>query len=74
LYIVNEGFDFEGAQTALDEGIADAVAFGKLFISNPDLAHRFELHSPLNPWDMSTFYGGGAQGYIDYPAIVHADA
>jgi N-ethylmaleimide reductase len=45
------------------------VAFGKLFISNPDLVKRFENGLPLNPWDESTFYYGGEKGYIDYPFI-----
>jgi 2,4-dienoyl-CoA reductase-like NADH-dependent reductase (Old Yellow Enzyme family) len=68
-YIVNEGFDFASGQKALAEGRADAVAFGKLFIANPDLVRRFAEGAPLNPWDTTTFYSGGAQGYTDYPAL-----
>ena len=69
VYIANEGFTQETAQKALDEGWADAVAFGKLFIANPDLVKRFADHAPLNAWDAATFYGGGDKGYVDYPAL-----
>lgn len=74
LYIANEGFEFDSAQRALADGIADAVAFGKLFIANPDLPARLARQAPLNAWDMTTFYGGGAQGYTDYPALEPAAA
>jgi len=67
--IANEGFDRAGAQQALDDGIADAVAFGKAAIANPDLVARFKANAPLNEWDMSTFYGSGPKGYTDYPAL-----
>ena len=66
--IANEGFTFESAQKALADGWADAVAFGKLFIANPDLPERFAQGVPLNPWDAATFYAGGEKGYTDYPA------
>jgi N-ethylmaleimide reductase len=66
---MNEGFDQQSAQRALDEGVADAVAFGKLFIANPDLPRRFAEQAPLNPWDMSSFYTGEAKGYTDYPLL-----
>ena len=56
------------AEAALKEG-DDLVAFGKPFISNPDLVRRLREGAPLNPWDKSTFYGGGEKGYIDYPAL-----
>jgi len=69
VYIANEGFTLETAQAALDAGWADAVAFGKLFIANPDLPRRFAEAAPLNPWDAATFYAGGEKGYIDYPAL-----
>lgn len=69
-YIANEKFTRETAQQALSDGWADAVAFGKLIISNPDLPQRFKLGAPFNePQPMPTFYGGGAQGYTDYPAL-----
>ena len=48
------------------------VAFGRLVIANPDLPSRFELRAPLNRYDRSTFYGGGAKGYVDYPALTAA--
>jgi 2,4-dienoyl-CoA reductase-like NADH-dependent reductase (Old Yellow Enzyme family) len=67
--IANEGFDQASAERALAEGKADAVAFGKLFIANPDLPQRFADHAPLNAWDAKTFYSGGAAGYTDYPAL-----
>ena len=68
-YIANEGFTQESAELALAEGRADAVAFGKLFLANPDLPERFARHAPLNAWDVQTFYSGGAAGYTDYPAL-----
>jgi 2,4-dienoyl-CoA reductase-like NADH-dependent reductase (Old Yellow Enzyme family) len=68
-FIANEGFTFESAQKALAEGTADAVAFGKLFIANPDLVERFARHAPLNVWDTTTFYAGGEKGYVDYPSL-----
>jgi N-ethylmaleimide reductase len=61
--------------TALDNvqtGAADAVAFGRFYISNPDLALRLERNIPLTPYDRSTFYGGGAKGYTDYPVMTEA--
>jgi 2,4-dienoyl-CoA reductase-like NADH-dependent reductase (Old Yellow Enzyme family) len=69
VYIANEGFTQQSAQAALDAGWADAVAFGKAFIANPDLVDRFARAMPLNPWDTGTFYAGGARGYTDYPAL-----
>jgi 2,4-dienoyl-CoA reductase-like NADH-dependent reductase (Old Yellow Enzyme family) len=68
--IANEGFDLQSANRILAEGKADAVAFGKLAIANPDLPQRLADHAPLNEWDASTFYAGGAKGYIDYPSRV----
>ncbi|KAF1050162.1 alkene reductase [Xylophilus sp.] len=68
-WIVNNGYDKERAEQAVASGHADAIAFGKPFISNPDLVRRFQENAPLNPWDQSTFYGGGEKGYIDYPAL-----
>ncbi len=70
-FIANEGFDADSAQTVLATGTADAVSFGKAFITNPDLPRRLQANLPLNPPDFSTFYGVGladpAQGYTDYP-------
>src|SRR5437868_4993336 len=68
-FIANEGYTQESAATALAEGKADAVAFGKLFIANPDLVERFAKHALLNHWDTATFYTGGEKGYVDYPAL-----
>lgn len=68
-WMVNNGYDRELAMAAVAEGRADIVAFGKPFISNPDLVRRLRDNAPLNPWDTKTFYGGGERGYIDYPAL-----
>ena len=57
------------AATAIKEGYADAIAFGRHYISNPDLARRIADGSSLAPYDRSTFYGGGEAGYTDYPEI-----
>ena len=63
------GFDSASAEAIIRAGDADAVAFGRAFISNPDLPERLRRNLPLNPYDRSTFYGGGAHGYTDYPAL-----
>ena len=67
-WMVNNGYDAELAQSALDDG-ADIVAFGKLYIANPDLVERLRAGAPLNAPDKATFYGGGEKGYTDYPAL-----
>jgi N-ethylmaleimide reductase len=67
-WMVNNGYDKALAEQALAHG-ADLVAFGKPFISNPDLVERLRRDAPLNPPDKVTFYGGGAKGYTDYPAL-----
>jgi 2,4-dienoyl-CoA reductase-like NADH-dependent reductase (Old Yellow Enzyme family) len=69
IYIANEGFTLESAQAVLAGGEADAIAWGKPFIANPDLVARFAANAPLNAPDTSTFYAPGAQGYTDYPAL-----
>jgi 2,4-dienoyl-CoA reductase-like NADH-dependent reductase (Old Yellow Enzyme family) len=69
VYIVNEGFTKQSAEAALAAGEADAVAWGKAFIANPDLPVRLAQNGPLNPPDPDTFYAPGAKGYIDYPAL-----
>jgi 2,4-dienoyl-CoA reductase-like NADH-dependent reductase (Old Yellow Enzyme family) len=69
VYIVNEGFTKETAETVLKAGEADAVAFGKAFIANPDLPRRFATNAPLNDWHMETFYTPGPAGYVDYPSL-----
>jgi N-ethylmaleimide reductase len=67
--IAANGFNQETGTQVLVDDLADAVAFGRLFIANPDLPDRFRLDSPLNPLDETTLYGGGAKGYTDYPAL-----
>jgi 2,4-dienoyl-CoA reductase-like NADH-dependent reductase (Old Yellow Enzyme family) len=69
VYIANEGFSRETAEAAIEAGEADAVAFGKLFLANPDLPRRFSLGAPLNAWNADTFYSEGPVGYTDYPAL-----
>jgi 2,4-dienoyl-CoA reductase-like NADH-dependent reductase (Old Yellow Enzyme family) len=71
-YIVNEGFTVDSARQVLAAGEADAIAFGKTFISNPDLPVRLKEGAALNPFDVNTFYGGGEAGYIDYPKMEQA--
>jgi N-ethylmaleimide reductase len=68
-YMANNGYDFALANKQLDAGAADLIAFGKPFISNPDLVERLKKGAPLNEWDKNTFYGGGAKGYTDYPTL-----
>jgi len=70
VYIANEGFTQETAQAALDAGEADAIAFGKQFIANPDLPKRFAENAELNTPDPNTFYGSGKEGYTDYPSLI----
>jgi len=69
ILITNCGFDFNSGNDIIQKGDADLVAFGKLYISNPDLVERFFRNAPLADWDEDTFYYGGEKGYIDYPAI-----
>ncbi|MGJ0486230.1 MAG: alkene reductase [Methylomicrobium sp.] len=72
--IANEGFNRETAQQVIAAGEADAMAFGKDFISNPDLPRRLKLNVQLNPYHTETFYGYGLpepeKGYTDYPSLV----
>jgi N-ethylmaleimide reductase len=68
-YIANNGYDFELANKVLAANAADLIAFGKPFIANPDLVERLKKGAPLNTPDKATFYGGGAKGYTDYPAL-----
>ena len=69
IYIGNNAYDLELAVTARQKGLADLVAFGRPFISNPDLVDRLQRAAPLNQLDVDTLYGGGAKGYIDYPFL-----
>jgi 2,4-dienoyl-CoA reductase-like NADH-dependent reductase (Old Yellow Enzyme family) len=59
----------ECGQEELRGGYADAVAYGRYFVSNPDLVHRFILDAPLNEYDPSTFVSQGLEGYTDYPTL-----
>jgi N-ethylmaleimide reductase len=61
------GFTGETAEAAIRDGHADAVAFGRIFISNPDLPRRLQRGFPLTPYNRATFYGGDLAGYTDYP-------
>jgi N-ethylmaleimide reductase len=63
------GFDRDTAEAWLEQGKADLIAFGRRFLANPDLPERFRLRAPLNPDDPTTYYGGGAKGYTDYPTL-----
>lgn len=69
VYIANEGMDKDAAGQLLLAGEADAIAFGRLFIANPDLPRRLETGAPLNTPDPATFFDAGAGGYTDYPAL-----
>ncbi len=67
--IANGSYTGDTAERAIETGAADAIAFGVLFLANPDLPKRLAIAAPLNRPDVSTFYGGGERGYIDYPAL-----
>ena len=69
VFIANENFTAESARFALRSGTADAVAFGKPAIANPDLVARLRCGAPLNPPDPATFYADGPVGYTDYPFL-----
>ncbi|WP_377290017.1 alkene reductase [Rhizobium sp. SG2393] len=68
-WMVNNGFDRDLALKTVENGDADLVAFGKLFIANPDLVERLRTNADLNTPKQETFYGGGAEGYTDYPTL-----
>ncbi len=68
-YMANAGYEASSAAKAINDKRADCVAFGKLFISNPDLVARFQTGAALNEWDQAKFYGGDVSGYTDYPAL-----
>lgn len=69
VFIANEGFTAESAREAIRSGTADAIAFGKSAIANPDLVERLRIDAPWNPPVPETFYGQGPQGYTDYPTL-----
>jgi len=68
-YMANGGYDKRRASDAIAAGRADCVAFGTAYIANPDLVERYAQDAPLNVANPSTFYGGGEEGYTDYPAL-----
>ena len=69
IYIANNGYDKDRAQTALANGDCDLVAFGAPFLANPDLVYRYRHDQALNEPDKDTFYGGDGHGYTDYPFV-----
>ncbi len=69
LYVVNGGYDGPKGEEAVRTGHADAVAYGRAFLANPDLPRRLHLRAALNEPDPTTFYGGGAVGYTSYPTL-----
>ena len=68
-WMVNNGYDLALAREVVATGGADLIAFGRAFISNPDLVERLRRGAPLNELDRATLYGGGAAGYTDYPTL-----
>lgn len=69
IYIGNGSYDADTARKAIAAGEVDAVTFGRPFIANPDLPERYRIGAELNTPNQDTFYGGGSEGYIDYPAL-----
>lgn len=67
IIVGNGGFDREKAIEYVENNYCDIIAFGKLFISNPNLPEKLKANVPLNDWEVKTFYGGNEIGYIDYP-------
>jgi N-ethylmaleimide reductase len=61
------------AEAAVSAGHADAIAFGRTFIANPDLVERIRSGAPLNPYNRATFYGGEEAGYTDYPTLTELE-
>ena len=68
-FISAGGYDQAMGEAVLEAGLADAVAYGRLYISNPDLAERFQQGAALNAYDRASFYGGAEAGYTDYPTL-----
>jgi N-ethylmaleimide reductase len=73
-YIANNGYDRALAESRLSAGKADLFAFGRPYIANPDLVERMKIGAPLATPNMATAYGGGAEGYTDYPSLAAQDA
>lgn len=72
--VINSDYDWRDARDRICAGHADAVSIGRLFIANPDLVKRLAMGAPLNEGDSTTFYSGGAEGYVDYPTLEEAQA
>ncbi|ETC88984.1 GTN reductase [Xanthomonas hortorum pv. carotae str. M081] len=68
-WIANNSYDKALSEKAIDSGYADAIAYGRPYIANPDLVRRLRENAPLADFNQATMYGGGAEGYIDYPAL-----
>jgi N-ethylmaleimide reductase len=67
--ILNGGYDARTGNKAIEDGRADLISFGVLFLANPDLPERFRRDAPLNQADVATFYTGEEKGYTDYPIL-----
>jgi len=74
VFISAGGYTPESAKQTVEAGLADAVAFGRLYIANPDLPERIKAGAALNPYHRATFYGGAEKGYTDYPFLAQAAA
>jgi 2,4-dienoyl-CoA reductase-like NADH-dependent reductase (Old Yellow Enzyme family) len=72
--VLNSDYDGPEATARLGEGVADAISFGRTYISNPDLVRRVAIGAPLAEWDKSTFYTQGPEGYTDYPSLKEQEA
>jgi N-ethylmaleimide reductase len=73
-FISAGGYTPESAKQCIENDLADAVAFGRLYIANPDLPERIKASAPLNPYNRATFYGGTEKGYTDYPFLKEDDS
>lgn len=74
LVVNSDYFTREEAQAVLDDGVADAVSFGRAYLANPDLTERLRRGAPLNEADAATWYSQGREGYVDYPALEDQEA
>jgi N-ethylmaleimide reductase len=72
--VLNSDYDWADARARVAAGTADAISIGRLFIANPDLVKRIAIGAPFNEGDTSSFYSGGAAGYVDYPPLDEAKA
>ena len=72
--VLNSDFGATSGQAKLDEGVADAISFGRPFLANPDLVDRLRTGAALNPPEVATFYSQGREGYTDYPRLKEQEA